>query len=198
MIIRLIVGLGNPGSDYEKTRHNVGFWVIDAIARTQAIEFRAEARFNGEVCRITEADGNTCWLLKPMTFMNRSGQALAAVAYFYKIVSSEILVIHDDLDLTPGVARLKQGGGHGGHNGLRDIIQHLGNDFLRLRLGIGHPGDANAVINYVLHQPSHADATAIHRAITEAINVLPWIRGGELQKAMNQLHRFKAQSIDFN
>ena len=151
MELRLIVGLGNPGADYDKTRHNVGFWLLDSLARRYGGVFRREAKFHGEACQVS-VDGHPLWLLKPQTFMNRSGASVIALARFYKLVPEAILVVHDELDLPPGAVRLKRGGGHGGHNGLRDIIQQLGSrEFLRLRLGIGHPGDSRAVINYVLH-----------------------------------------------
>ncbi|CAK0747979.1 peptidyl-tRNA hydrolase [Gammaproteobacteria bacterium] len=194
MAVRLIAGLGNPGPRYEDTRHNAGFWVVDALAREVGAHFRPEARFHGETCRIAGPGNDECWLLKPTTFMNHSGQSVAALARFYKLPVSEILVVHDDLDLPPGTARLKQGGGHGGHNGLRDITAHLGADFLRLRLGIGHPGDARKVVDYVLDRPSRAEEEAIHEAIDDAMRVLPWVRADELQKAMNHLHSRRLSS----
>ncbi|CAK0764816.1 peptidyl-tRNA hydrolase [Gammaproteobacteria bacterium] len=195
MAVRLIAGLGNPGPRYENTRHNAGFWVVDALAQAAGIHFRPESRFLGEACRIAGAEGNEYWLLKPTTFMNHSGQSVAALARFYKISVTDILVVHDDLDLPSGVARLKQGGGHGGHNGLSDIISHLGANFLRLRLGIGHPGDAQRVIDYVLDRPSRADEEAIRKAMDNALRVLPWVGAGELQKAMNHLHSQRASSL---
>ena len=186
--VDLIVGLGNPGSEYEHTRHNVGFWFVDAVARAQGAHFRHEKKFHGEVARF-HASGHDVWLLKPDTFMNLSGQAVQALARFYKIDLKHILVAHDDLDLSPGVARLKQGGGHGGHNGLRDIISRMGgNGFQRLRLGIGHPGDKNKVTGHVLKKTSSDDQIEIERAIEQAIKVLPEVIDGNLQKAMNQLH----------
>jgi len=192
--VRLIAGLGNPGPRYENTRHNVGFWVVDALAQEAGIHLRPESRFLGETCRIAESGGNEYWLLKPTTFMNHSGQSVAALARFYKMSVSEILVVHDDLDLPPGTARLKQGGGHGGHNGLGDIISHLGANFLRLRLGIGHPGEAHKVIDYVLDRPSRAEEEAIRKAMDNARQVLPWACAGELQKAMNHLHSQRSSS----
>ena len=184
--VQLIVGLGNPGPEYEHTRHNAGFWFLDAL--NPSAPFRAEKKFHGEVARL-HVDGQEVWLLKPDTFMNRSGQAVLALAQFYKIGLEHILVVHDDLDLPPGVARLKQGGGHGGHNGLRDIISRLGgNGFLRLRLGIGHPGDKRKVHNHVLKKASSDDKIEIERAIERARAVLPMVVEGELQKAMNRLH----------
>ena len=185
--IRLIVGLGNPGSKYEATRHNAGFWFVDEIARQQGVLFRSESKFFGEVCRVN-FDGNQVWLLKPTTFMNRSGQSVAALAKFYKIPITEILVAHDELDIPVGDARWKKGGGHGGHNGLRDITSHLGKEFWRLRLGVGHPGDKNKVIDYVLSNPSKDDHIEINRAIDAALESVDLIGAGESQKAMNQLH----------
>ena len=182
------MGLGNPGPEYEHTRHNAGFWFVDAVARAQGAHFRQEKKFHGEVARF-HTSGHDIWLLKPDTFMNLSGQAVQALARFYKIDLKHILVAHDDLDLPPGVARLKQGGGHGGHNGLRDIISKMGgNGFQRLRLGIGHPGDKQKVTGHVLKKSSTDDQVEIERAIEEAMRVLPDVINGELQKAMNQLH----------
>ena len=192
MPIRLIVGLGNPGPRYADTRHNVGFWVADALARAEGVLFRHEARFSGDLCRVSDLQGSALWVLKPTTFMNHSGQATIALAGFHKIAPSEILVIHDDLDLPAGVVRLKQGGGHGGHNGLRDLIAHCGADFLRVRLGIGHPGDARKVVDYVLDRPSLAEAQQIGQAIDNVMRVMPLLYAGgmgDLQKAMNHLHR---------
>jgi len=184
--IELIVGLGNPGPEHERTRHNAGFWFVDAIA--DGASFKAESKFHGQVAR-AHLDGGDVWLLKPDTYMNRSGQAVAALARFYKIPAEKILVAHDELDLEPGVVRLKQGGGHGGHNGLRDIVSHLGaNGFVRLRIGIGHPGSAREVVDYVLSRPSVADREAIESAIDQARAVLPLALAGELPRAMNQLH----------
>lgn len=184
--IQLIVGLGNPGPEYERTRHNAGFWFIDAIA--DGVPFKAESKFRGQVAKVN-LGGRDVWLLKPDTYMNRSGQSVAALAHFYKIPAENILIAHDELDLDPGVVRLKQGGGHGGHNGLRDIVSHLGgNGFLRLRIGIGHPGSAREVVDYVLARPSNADRESIEDGIEAARAVLPQVLAGESQRAMNQLH----------
>ena len=185
--IELIVGLGNPGGNYEQTRHNAGFWCANALAQRNGGAFRVEAKFQAQVCRIFLAQRD-CWLLKPTTFMNRSGIAVAALAGFYKIAVESILVVHDELDLPPGVARLKQGGGHGGHNGLRDIIAQLGANFMRLRIGIGHPGDRDAVIDYVLQRPSLADRQQIEAAMDAALLVMPDVVNGEMQRAMHSLH----------
>ena len=186
--VQLIVGLGNPGPEYEATRHNAGFWFVDAVARRWHGQFRAEKKFHGDVARVT-LDGHEVWLLKPGTFMNRSGQSVQAMARFYRIPPEAMLVAHDELDLPPGTARLKQGGGHGGHNGLRDIIDKLGTrDFLRLRLGIGHPGDSRQVTGYVLKKPGQDDRLAIEQAIDRSLDVLPDVIAGNLQAAMNRLH----------
>lgn len=186
--IRLIVGLGNPGADYVDTRHNAGFWLADLIAAEQGASFRFEKRFNADECKFRAADRDV-FLQKPQTFVNRSGQAVAALARYYKIGVDNILVIHDELDLPPGTNRIKQAGGHGGHNGLRDIISHLGsNAFFRIRVGIGHPGDASKVINYVLHKPSAADLAAIEAANRDTLAVMPFIYEGRIDKAMQALH----------
>ena len=186
--LRLIVGLGNPGADYVDTRHNAGFWLIDEIAADQGLSFRFEKRFNADECKF-KAHGRDVFLQKPQTFMNRSGQSVAALARYYKIAPEEILVIHDELDLPPGVNRIKQSGGHGGHNGLRDIINHLGSrEFFRIRVGIGHPGDSKQVINYVLHKPSVADLSEIETASRDTLAVMPQLLEGRIDKAMQALH----------
>ena len=186
--VRYLVGLGNPGPRYEATRHNAGFWFVDELARRSGAVFRSEAKFYGETCRIT-LGGRDCLLLKPSTFMNRSGQSVSALAKFYKADPNEILVVHDELDMEPGVARLKMGGGHGGHHGLRDIGSALNSkEFLRLRVGIGHPGHRDAVVDYVLARPSRADRERIVEALARAERVMPEVLAGNLQKAMNLLH----------
>lgn len=186
--IELIVGLGNPGRDYADTRHNAGFWFVDEVARKYAGSFKPEKKFQGDAARVTIA-GQDVWLLKPETFMNLSGQAVLALMQFYKIQLANILVVHDDLDLPAGVARLKQAGGHGGHNGLRDIISRCGgNGFARLRLGIGHPGDKQRVTGHVLNKATAEDRDLIGSAIENALVVLPHVVSGEFQKAMNHLH----------
>lgn len=185
---RLVVGLGNPGAGYAATRHNAGFWWIEALARQHHGQFRPESRYHGETGRIS-LEGREVWLLKPMTFMNRSGQAVAALARFLRIALPEILVAHDDLDLPPGVARLKRAGGHGGHNGLRDLIAHLGgNDFARLRLGIGHPGDSRAVLDYVLRRPPQTERELLEEAIAAALEQWPRLAAGDWAGAMQDLH----------
>ncbi|WP_028536078.1 aminoacyl-tRNA hydrolase [Paludibacterium yongneupense] len=187
--IRLIVGLGNPGPEYVKTRHNAGFWLLDEFAWQQKANFHTEGKFFGDVARMSRSDGGDLWLLKPSTFMNLSGQAVVALARFYKILPDQILVVHDELDLPPGCARFKQGGGHGGHNGLKDIIARCGGpDFWRLRLGIGHPGDRAEVVNYVLKKPRGEEQTEIDGAIISALAVLPQALAGDMAGAMKQLH----------
>lgn len=191
--IELIVGLGNPGRDYADTRHNAGFWFVEEVARKYAGSFKPDRKFQGEAARV-RIEGQDVWLLKPETFMNLSGQSVLALMQFYKIPLQNILVVHDDLDLPAGVARLKQGGGHGGHNGLRDIIARCGgSDFARLRLGIGHPGDKSRVTGHVLNKVSVDDQAAINQAITQALTVLPQVVSGDFQKAMNQLHTVNKQ-----
>jgi PTH1 family peptidyl-tRNA hydrolase len=185
--IRLIVGLGNPGANYHSTRHNAGYWLLDELARDQSISLRNETRFHGEVGKFSSA-GNDIHLLKPTTFMNRSGQSVAALSKYFKITPEQILVLHDELDLEPGDNRLKKSGGHGGHNGLRDIINHLGNEFFRLRIGIGHPGDRNQVVNYVLKSPSREDLDNILDANQKSINIMPTLLAGRFEIAMQELH----------
>ncbi|MBD3620520.1 MAG: aminoacyl-tRNA hydrolase [Chromatiales bacterium] len=185
--IRLIAGLGNPGPEYDQTRHNAGFWFVDELARRHGGQFRREGKFAGEVCRL-HLGGQEVWLLKPQTYMNRSGQSLKLMTTFYKIDIGEVLVAHDEIDLPPGTTRLKRGGGHGGHNGLRDIMAQLGKDFWRLRIGVGHPGSKEQVVNYVLGRPGREEDTLIRQDIDAAADLADRIVGGEIQKAMNQLH----------
>lgn len=186
--IRLIAGLGNPGREYENTRHNVGFWWVDELARAQKLNFKSEAKFHGLSAR-GNVHGHEIMLLLPQTFMNHSGRSVGALAQFYKIAPSEILVVHDELDLPPGVARLKTGGGHGGHNGLKDIIAHLGTrDFWRLRIGIGHPGDRAAVSGYVLNDPRREERELIDGAMLKAQNIAHLLIDGKIEAAMLKLH----------
>ena len=185
--IRLIVGLGNPGREYADTRHNAGFWFVDEIARKANVSLRSENRFHGLVAR-AELSKQDVWLLQPQTYMNVSGQSVNALASYYKIAPEEILVAHDELDLPPGTARLKLGGGAGGHNGLKDIIAHLGQEFWRLRLGIGHPGNRDQVADFVLHRPSQAEDALIRESIEKSLKVASLIVKGELNVAMNRLH----------
>jgi PTH1 family peptidyl-tRNA hydrolase len=186
--IQLIVGLGNPGAKYEDTRHNAGAWFVSALASDNDISLRKNAKFHGLHAQ-TEVKGHECHLLIPTTYMNLSGQAVQAVADYYKISPASILIAHDELDLSAGTVRLKFDGGHGGHNGLKDIISHLNTkQFYRLRIGIGHPGNRDDVVDYVLKNPSQADRLAIITALQEAEPILPLIMQGEFQKAMHLLH----------
>ncbi len=184
MSITLIAGLGNPGSSYVETRHNAGFWFLDQLAQQANQSFNSNNKFHGDICKI-----NSYWLLKPNTFMNLSGKAIAALANFYKIPAEQILVVHDELDFPAGTIRLKKGGGDGLHNGLKDIIAKLGSrNFLRLRIGIGHPGHSSKVTNYVLNKPTTDDQIAIDLAINSALKQMPLIMAGELNQAMQLLH----------
>jgi PTH1 family peptidyl-tRNA hydrolase len=185
--LKLIVGLGNPGSEYARTRHNAGFWLLDEFARRHGANFRNEPRHHAEVAR-ARVGGEELWLVKPMKFMNRSGGPVHSVAGFYKVPVESILVAYDELDFPAGVVRLKQGGGAGGHNGMRDIIAQLGDPFWRLRIGIGHPGEKSAVLNYVLGLPQAEDERQIFEAIQAAIDVVPTLLAEGAPKAMNRLH----------
>ena len=186
--IQLIVGLGNPGPDYSTTRHNAGFWCIDRLARQYDCSFRTEAKFSGDVARIS-IHGTDCWLLKPATWMNDSGRSVQALLSFYKLDVARTLVMHDEIDLPPGIIRLKTGGGHAGHNGLRDIIQKTGsNAFSRVRIGVGHPGNKEQVIASVLGRATMEEQQKIDAAIDDVMQVMPDIIEGDLQKAMNVLH----------
>lgn len=187
--IALIVGLGNPGREYEQTRHNAGAWLVTALARRYQIPLNPDKKFSGLSGRLS-LDGQDLRLLIPTTYMNRSGQAVNALCQFYRITPAQMLVAHDELDLPPGVARLKFGGGHGGHNGLRDIISCLGNnrDFGRLRIGIGHPGHASQVTGYVLSKAPAAEQQQVDMVIQAALDALPLAIHGDWPRAMNQLH----------
>lgn len=191
--IELIVGLGNPGPKYDRTRHNAGFDYVDALADQFGGVWKQESKYQAEICTLS-IQGEKVWLMKPQTFMNRSGQSVGAFAQFYKIPVQHILVAHDELDIAPGTARFKQDGGHGGHNGLRDIIASMANQkaFYRLRIGIGHPGSAREVADYVLSKASPDDQISIDRAIEAAVEHTPTAITGEWAKAMNRLHSFKS------
>jgi PTH1 family peptidyl-tRNA hydrolase len=193
--IRLLVGLGNPGSEYEATRHNAGFWWIDAVAARLRVTLVPERGYHGLVARFNRphgAGGEPVWLLEPMTFMNLSGKSVAALARFFKIAPGEILVAHDELDLQPGQAKLKQGGSAAGHNGLKDIHAQLGTlDFWRLRLGIGHPGVKAEVVNYVLRKPSPEHREAIAQAIDRSLESLDSVLAGDMERAMMKIHASK-------
>lgn len=188
--IMLIVGLSNPGKDYALTRHNAGAWFIELLAKQYKVSLKNESKFKGLYGAFNEG-GNRCHLLIPTTFMNLSGQAIKAIADFYKIDPAQILIAHDELDLAPGDTRLKFGGGHGGHNGLRDTISHLhSQNFLRLRIGIGHPGASqkHLVADYVLNRPPHSEYDLILASLYEAASIVPYLFEGEIEKAMQQLH----------
>jgi PTH1 family peptidyl-tRNA hydrolase len=184
----LIFGLGNPGSRYAETRHNAGFWFLDRLAQTASVRLRVQSKLYSETARVS-LGGHDCILAKPATFMNHSGQAVRAVMDYYKGSAAQFLVAYDELDLPPGVARLKQGGGHGGHNGMRDIFRHtVDHDFLRLRIGIGHPGNRDAVTGYVLSRATATQERLVRDSISGAIDVVPRLLGGDVAGAMKELH----------
>ncbi|WP_239423852.1 aminoacyl-tRNA hydrolase [Snodgrassella communis] len=186
--LRLIVGLGNPGSEYEHTRHNIGFDFIDELAKLWKTSLKEEKKFFGQVARVNLNEGEV-WLLKPLTFMNKSGTAVQALAKFYKILPEEILIIHDELDIPCGQVRFKKGGSNGGHNGLKDIQAWLGTpEFYRLRIGIGHPGDRNLVIHYVLHKPQAQEQSLITGAMQKSLAAIPQMLTGEYSSVQQQLH----------
>jgi PTH1 family peptidyl-tRNA hydrolase len=190
-MIKLFVGLGNPGPEYEATRHNAGFWWVDALARELKANLVFDRGYHGLVARVS-VHGQTVWLLQPQTFMNVSGKSVAALARFYKIQPEEMLVVHDELDVVPGQAKLKFGGSHAGHNGLRDIHAQLGtDDYWRLRLGIGHPGVKSEVVNWVLKKPAPEQRTAIEECITRTLKAVPALLAGEMDKATLVIHTHK-------
>ena len=189
--LRLIVGLGNPGAEHLRTRHNAGFWFIDALAQAEGARFGLESKLFGETAKVV-IDGQPLWLLRPATFMNASGKSITAALRYWKIEPEQMLVVHDELDLAPGVARLKFDGGHGGQNGLRDTIGLLGHGkFHRLRIGIGHPGHKDKVVGWVLGKPSPADEALVGQAIDAALEVLPLAVDGDFNEAMKRLHTGK-------
>lgn len=191
--LKLIAGLGNPGPDYIKTRHNAGFWFVDQLADNLATHFSIASRFHGDLARVQSGDMD-CRLLKPTTYMNASGRAIRAMADYLNIASNEILVVHDEIDLCAGVARFKQDGGHGGHNGLRDIMAQLGTgDFLRLRIGVGHPGIREAVTPHVLGRPDADEQSLIEAAIARALSVMPEVFAGKLKQAMSNLNSVRRE-----
>ncbi|MGI8738971.1 MAG: aminoacyl-tRNA hydrolase [Gammaproteobacteria bacterium] len=185
--VRLIVGLGNPGTRYEQTRHNAGFWFVDALVRAYGGRFAAARKSDGEAAAIS-LDGREVRVFKPGAFMNRSGGPVRAILNFYKLPLSSMLIAHDEIDLPPGVARLKRGGGHGGHNGLRDVFAHLSTDCWRLRLGVGHPGHSDLVVDYVLSKPGNSEQEAIMHAADRALTTMPMLAAGQFEQAMHQLH----------
>jgi peptidyl-tRNA hydrolase, PTH1 family len=187
-MIRLLVGLGNPGPEYQATRHNAGFWWLDAAARKLGATLSHDRAYHGLIARVNRPDGPV-WLLQPMTFMNLSGKAVAPLARFFRITPEQILVIHDELDLAPGQMKIKQGGGVAGHNGLKDIRAQLGTaDFWRLRIGIGHPGDRAEVVNYVLRKPAPDQREAIEKCIDQSLDALPLMLEGAMDRAMMAIH----------
>lgn len=193
MSISLIVGLGNPGTEYAQTRHNAGFWYIERLAQRYGISLKSESRFHGWTGR-GQIEGHDVRLLLPSTFMNRSGQAVVPMAKFFQVTADQLLIAHDELDLASGVIRLKSGGGHGGHNGLRDIVPHLGTEFHRLRIGIGHPGHRDKVTGHVLGKAPTAEQALLDQALDEALRLTDLIVAGNISQAMNQINRFSASS----
>ena len=190
-MFKLIVGLGNPGAEYESTRHNVGFWWVDAVAHDLKVQLQPDRAYHGLVAR-TQVNGENLWLLEPQTFMNVSGKSVAALARFFKIAPNEILVVHDELDLPPGEAKLKLGGGHAGHNGLRDIHAQLGSDqYWRLRIGIGHPGVKSEVANWVLRKPAPDHRSAIEACIERTTRAVPHLLRGDVTRATQMVHTAK-------
>tara|TARA_B100001540_G_scaffold2343_1_gene2241 strand:- start:245 stop:835 length:591 start_codon:yes stop_codon:yes gene_type:complete len=184
--IKLVIGLGNPGNEHAATRHNVGFWFVDALAEKLSLKFSQDKKFQSDLCHYKN-DNNDCWICKPMTYMNESGSSVQALVNFYKLDVDQILVVHDEIDLNIGNIRFKIGGGHGGNNGVRDIINKLGNsDFNRLRIGVGHPGDAKKVTSYVLGKPTNKDKTDIIIGINIVIDNLDNLFAGQIKELMNQ------------
>lgn len=190
--IQLIVGLGNPGAKYEATRHNAGFWFVDELVRKYGGTFTREDKFHGELCRL-DVGGADVRVLRPDTYMNESGRAVRAVAQYYKIPMDQVLVAYDEIDLPPGKVKLKMGGGHGGHNGIRDIIAQESAGFLRLRLGVGHPGDKSLVVNFVLGVPGRKEAELIEATIEQSLDAVPVLLKEGVQKATMQLHTANAK-----
>ena len=185
--VTIIAGLGNPEEKYERTLHNAGFWFVDELARKYGGSFRYEKKFDADICRIN-LHGDDVWLTKPQSYMNLSGKPVRGMLDYYRLRATELLVAHDEIDLPPGTVRLKKGGGHGGHNGLRDVIQHCGRDFIRLRIGVGHPGEKSKVTNYVLKQGSADVENAILDNVDAAVRVMPTLLDDGLNAAMKELH----------
>ena len=185
--LSIIAGLGNPEERYAQTLHNAGFWFVDELARRAGTPFRYEKRFDADICKVTISDSEL-WLIKPQSYMNLSGGPVRSMLDYYRLTTNELLVAHDEIDLPPGTVRLKKGGGHGGHNGLRDVIQHCGKDFMRLRLGVGHPGQKDKVTGYVLKRASGDMEFAILANVSEAAEVMPLLVEEGLNAAMKELH----------
>ena len=188
--LRMIAGLGNPEEKYSRTLHNAGFWFVDELARKYGGQFRYEKKFDADFCRVN-VKGDDIWLVKPQSYMNLSGGPVRAMLDYYRIKPTALLVAHDEIDLPPGIVRLKQGGGHGGHNGIRDVIKHCGANFMRLRLGVGHPGEKSKVTGHVLKRGSSDVEMAVGKNIDEAIDVLPTLLDDGLNAAMKKLHTKK-------
>ncbi len=186
-VVTMIAGLGNPDSKYERTLHNAGFWFVDALLRKYGGEFRYDKKFDAEICRI-DLQGNEVWLVKPHSFMNLSGGPVRGVLDYYRLQPEQLLVAHDEIDLPPGTVRLKLGGGHGGHNGMRDVMQHCGSDFMRLRIGVGHPGEKSMVTNYVLKKGTADVEAAVNKTLDDAVAVMPVLVDDGLNAAMKKLH----------
>ena len=185
--LSIIAGLGNPEPKYERTLHNAGFWFVDALARKFGGTFRYEKKFDAEYCRVN-VEGDDIWLVKPQNYMNQSGPPIRAMLDYYRLKPANMLIAHDEIDLPPGTVRLKQGGGHGGHNGLRDVIRHCGSNFMRLRIGVGHPGEKDKVTGYVLKRASGDVEAAVARNVDEAMDVMPLLIDDGLNAAMKALH----------
>ena len=186
-VVTMIAGLGNPDSKYERTLHNAGFWFVDALLRKYGGEFRYDKKFDAEICRI-DLQGNEVWLVKPQSFMNLSGGPVRGALDYYRLQPEQLLVAHDEIDLPPGTVRLKLGGGHGGHNGMRDVMRHCGSDFMRLRIGVGHPGEKSMVTNYVLKKGTADVETAVNKTLDDAVAVMPILVEDGLNAAMKKLH----------
>jgi len=185
--LSIIAGLGNPEERYERTLHNAGFWFVDAVARKYGGAFRYEKKFDAGCCKVSIC-GNDVWLVKPQSYMNNSGAPVRAALDYYRLDAKHLLVAHDEIDLPPGTVRLKQGGGHGGHNGIRDVMQHCGADFMRLRIGVGHPGEKDRVTGYVLIRGSSDVEAAVEKNVDEALDVMPVLIDDGLNAAMKKLH----------
>ena len=186
-VVTMIAGLGNPDSKYERTLHNAGFWFVDALLRKYGGEFRYDKKFDAEICRI-DLQGNEVWLVKPHSYMNLSGGPVRGALDYYRLQPEQLLVAHDEIDLPPGTVRLKLGGGHGGHNGMRDVMRHCGSDFMRLRIGVGHPGEKSMVTNYVLKKGTADVEAAVNKTLDDAVAVMPILVEEGLNAAMKKLH----------
>ncbi len=185
--VSVIAGLGNPDERYARTLHNAGFWCVDELAKRAGVGFKYEKRFDADVCKVT-IHGAEIWLMKPQSYMNLSGQPVRALLDYYRVPLEQLLVVHDEIDLPPGTVRLKQGGGHGGHNGVRDVIKHCGKDFMRLRVGVGHPGDKDKVTGYVLRRPGGTVDPLLQRSVDEGADIIPVLIDKGLNEAMKELH----------